>query len=81
MTRIEAEKLVTRWDAEALRRGRPDKRKHLWRILDCLAGWRGYDAEVAEALDALHQTPEVAAVREACINAEPINRYLNERRD
>lgn len=81
MTPLEAEKVVIRWDTEADRRGKQDLRKRLWRVLDCLAGWRRYDAQVAEDLDALHQTPEVAAVREACINAEPINRYLNERRD
>lgn len=75
MQRIEAEKLVTRWDAEALRRGRPDKRKHLWRILDCLAGWRGYDAEVAEALDGLQQTAEVTEVRELCKNIKPDNGF------
>lgn len=75
MNILEAEKLVTRWDAEALRRERPDKRKHLWRILDCLAGWRGYDAEVAEALDGLQQTAEVAEVRELCKNIKPDNRF------
>lgn len=75
MTPLEAEKVVIRWDTEADRRGKQDLRKRLWRVLDCLAGWRGYDAEVAEALDGLQQTAEVAEVRELCKNIKPDNGF------
>ena len=75
MTRTEAEDLITKWDAEALRRGRHDKRKHLWRILDCLAGWRRYDAEVAAALDELQQTTDVLNIRAICEKIVPDNGF------
>jgi len=75
MTRNEAEALITKWDAEALRRGHQDTRKHLWRILDCLAGWRRYDAEVAAALDELQQTPDALTIREICKTIVPDNGF------
>lgn len=67
MNATEAELVVMRWDHEAMRRGRQDKRKHLWRILDCLAGWRRYDDAVAAAFAELAQTPQVEEVRAVCM--------------
>jgi hypothetical protein len=64
MTRPEAEELVLKWDRVALRRGDAAKRKSLWRILDCLAGWREPN-ECVDDLDALNQTDEVNEIREA----------------
>ena len=75
MNRTEAESLVIKWDTEALRRGRHDARKHLWRILDCLAGWRRYDAGVAAALDELQQTPDVLTIRAICEKIVPDNGF------
>ncbi len=75
MTRTEAEALITKWDTDALRRGLIDKRKHLWRILDCLAGWRKCDAEVLAAFSELAPTDEVLTIKAICENIEPDNGF------
>lgn len=64
MTRPEAEKLVLRWDRVAYERKDTARRKLLWKILDALAGWRPAE-DVVDDLDALRQTDEVEAIREA----------------
>lgn len=42
------------------------KRIMLWRVWDCVNGWRPYDADVAEALDTMKQTDQVREIREIC---------------
>lgn len=85
MTRAQADALVMGWDATLAEQGRRrreagedwltisadigKRRALLWRVLDCLAGWRPYDAEVAAALDTMKQTPQVREIREICEEA------------
>lgn len=86
MTRAQADALVYEWDMEMHKKCKADleagkewkdtvlfyspRRIMTHRVLDCLAGWRPYDPEVAEALDTMEKSdkiaPQVREIREIC---------------
>jgi hypothetical protein len=63
MTRKTAVEILQQWDAMARQREDTAKRKSVWKIIDCVQGWRKYDAEVKSAMDDLVQTATVKEIR------------------